>query len=433
MPTSTTGVVILSPGQWFAEIAGVPLLQRMLLSGRMVGVRRWIILAQDGGQLVHSSLATASRLRDLTWQVYDVPSTAPATLVEAVPREEVLVVTMPVVCDHRLLLALQHAAVPTLGVTTAPAPTPADLVVHDGDVVANTAQGAPVYRSTGLLRCAGTLLHQALPDVLTAPTPDTVLLARLMAQTPVHALDVSQRLWCLITEPLATSVAAAERLLLRSLGREGDSVVVRTIDRRLSQALTRRLMRTAITPNQITVLSAAMGLLGALLLAQPWQGWQVLGSLLFLLSTILDGCDGELARLTFQESEFGAKLDLIMDNVVHLFLFPCLALGLYRRESNTLYFVLGGLTLGGILVSIAVYLPYLLRRQKMHSSLARVHERLASRDFAYLLPVLALFDKLHWFLWAATVGSYVFAIAWLVLTMRERRQPEGAGEGETRL
>jgi phosphatidylglycerophosphate synthase len=155
--------------------------------------------------------------------------------------------------------------------------------------------------------------------------------------------------------------------------------------------------------------------------------WQVLGSLLFLCSTIIDGCDGEIARLTFQESAFGAKLDLIMDNIVHLALFPSIALGLYLREHDTLYFVLGGLTLGGILASIAVYLPYLLRRQKMHSTLARLYEHLASRDFAKLLPVLALIDRLQWFLWAAAVGTYLFAGTWLVLAARERRQQGDLG------
>lgn len=426
MPASTTGVIIVSQGQWFAEIAGVPLLQRMLLSGHKAGVRRWIVCVPHGGQMVHSSLATAPKLRHLTWQVYDATDTAAETLREALPHEDVLVVTMPVVFDHRLLLALQDAPAPTLGVTTALAATPADLVVHEGYVVANAAHGAPAYRSTGILRCAGSLLSQLLPEGLAAAAPHTLLLTRLMAQSRVHALDVSQRLWCVISEPLAASVSTAEGQLLRSLGRDGDSSVMRTFDRRLSQALTQRLMRTAITPNQITVLSASIGLVGALLLAQPSPVWPILGSLLFLLSTILDGCDGELARLTFQESEFGAKLDLIMDNVVHLFLFPCLALGLYRREYDTLYFILGGLTFGGILVSMAVYLPYLLQRQKMPHALVRVHEHLASRDFAYLLPVLALFDKLHWFLWAATLGSYTFAVAWCIVTSRARRQPPDA-------
>jgi phosphatidylglycerophosphate synthase len=429
MPPSTTGVIVIAHGKWFAEIAGLPLLHRVLLGGSKAGVRRWIVLVQREAQWVCSSLATAYKLRDIAWQVHDLHATEPGHLAAAFPAEDVLVVTVPAVFDYRVLAELQNVPTPTLCVTTAAAPTPADIIVHDGRIVTGAAQGAPAYRSTGILRCSGTQLGQVLSQVSEefsqSPSPDIVLLTRLLAQTPVRALEVSQRLWLLITEPLDTSVAMAEAQLLRNLGREGDSMLVRMVDRRLSQILTKRLMRTSVTPNQITLGSAAVGLLGAFFLAQPSQVWQVLGSLLFLLSTIMDGCDGEIARLTFQESSFGAKLDLIMDNIVHLVVFPSIALGLYRREYDTLYFVLGGLTLGGILVSIAVYLPYLLRRQKMHSTLARLYEHLASRDFAYLLPVLALIDRLQWFLWATTVGTYLFAGVWVVMTARERRQQHG--------
>jgi phosphatidylglycerophosphate synthase len=426
MPPSSTGVIVLAHGHWFAEIAGVPLLHRVLLSSRKAGVQRWLVLTQHEAQWVHASLATAYKLREVTWQVYDLQATDPGSLVAALPTDDVLVVTSPAVFDHRLLADLQDAVSPTLCVTTAVGTTPTDIVVQDSLVVVSTARGAPAYRSTGILRCSGPLLgqilRQAWPDMCQSPSPHAVLLAGLLAQTAVRALDVSQRLWVPISDPLDTSVASAETQLLRSLGREGDSMLVRVLDRRLSQALTKRLMRTPVTPNQITLVSAAVGLSGAFFLAQPSLVLQLLGSLLFLLSTIIDGCDGEIARLTFQESEFGAKLDVIMDNVVHLFLFPSIALGLYRREYDTLYFVLGGLSLGGILVSMAVYLPYLWRRQKVHSSLARLHEHLASRDFAYLLPVLALVDKLQWFLWATTIGTYLFAAAWVVLAVRERRQ-----------
>jgi len=426
MPLSTTGVIILSPGPWFAEIAGILLLHRVLLSGRRAGVRRWLVLAQHEAQWVHGSLATAYRLREVAWQVYDLQATDPGTLAAALPADDVLLVTAPAAFDQRLLIDLQEAASPTLCVTRAEGTAPADVVVQDNLVVATGARGAPAYRTTGILRCSGPLLgqiwRQTWPAVGQSSSPEAVLLADLLAEAPVRALDVSRRLWVPIREPLDASVAAAETQILRSLGREGDSVLVRVVDRRLSQAITRHLVRTPVTPNQITLVSAAIGLSGAFFLAQPAWLWQVLGSLLFLLSTIVDGCDGELARLTFQESEFGAKLDVLMDNVVHLFVFPSIALGLYRREYDTLYFVLGGLALGGILVSMAVYLPYLWRRQRVHSGLARLHEHLASRDFAYILPVLALFDKLEWFLWATTIGTYLFAGAWVVIAMRARQQ-----------
>ena len=429
MPPSSTGVIVLAHGQWFAEIAGVPLLHRVLLSSRKAGVRRWLVLTQHEAQWVQASLTTAYKLREVAWQVYELHTTDPGSLVAALPADDVLVVTSPAVFDHRLFADLQEAVSPTLCVTTAAGPTPADIVVQDGLVVVSTTRGAPAYRSTGIVRCSGPalgqLLRQAWPQMCQAPSPPAVLLTGFLGKTTVRALDVSRRLWVPITDPLDTSVTSAETQLLRSLGREGDSALVRALDRRLSQALTRRLMRTPVTPNKLTLLSAAIGLSGAFFLAQPSLLLQVLGSLLFLLSTIVDGCDGEIARLTFQESEFGAKLDVIMDNVVHLFLFPSIALGLYRREYDTLYFVLGGLSLGGILISMAVYLPYLWRRQRVHSSLARLHEHLASRDFAYILPVLALVDKLQWFLWATTIGTYLFAAAWVVLAARERRQQQG--------
>ena len=62
-------------------------------------------------------------------------------------------------------------------------------------------------------RALGQMLGQASAEVHQSYAPHTVLLTRLLAQTTVRALDVSRRLWLLITEPLDTSVATAEAQL----------------------------------------------------------------------------------------------------------------------------------------------------------------------------------------------------------------------------
>jgi phosphatidylglycerophosphate synthase len=248
-----------------------------------------------------------------------------------------------------------------------------------------------------------------------------VLLVALLEQTAVHTVDISQHLWIPLAVPSAAHIAAAEYQLLQRLGRHDESPIVSRINRALSRQITRRLMHTSITPNQITVVSAFIGLCGALLLAQPSQLWQVCGGLLFLCSTIIDGCDGEIARLTFQESAFGAKFDIVMDNVVHLFLFPSIAIGLYRQYEAPVYLILGGLAMGGIVLSMIVYMPHRLRPHRVTSAQTRLHDSLASRDFAYILPVLAFVKGLSWFLWATVIGTYLFAIAWLVLAQRARQ------------
>src|SRR5262249_56625939 len=103
--------------------------------------------------------------------------------------------------------------------------------------------------------------------------------------------------------------------------------MARHVERPISLRIARHLASTAITPNQITLLSVGIGLSGALFfLCSQWV-CQTIGALLFLAHSILDGCDGELARLKFQETRFGGVIDYWGDNVVHIGVFACIAIG----------------------------------------------------------------------------------------------------------
>src|SRR5205085_4211542 len=100
-----------------------------------------------------------------------------------------------------------------------------------------------------------------------------------------------------------------ERGLLKALHQPGDGYLAR-FDRRISIALSRLLIRTPIVPNAITALSLLVGLGGAVLLASaPWSV-AVLGAVCLWLSCILDGCDGEVARLKMLTSRWGGRFDI---------------------------------------------------------------------------------------------------------------------------
>ena len=426
MNRARTGVVLIAGEQCFAEVAGIPLIQRILLSGVKAGIQEWILLAWHGAEKLPAMLHTASRLTGVPWQVYDLHHGDAANLAALLPTKEVIAIACTAVFDYRLLDELQQEEGTALCVTAASPPTPDGVTLRDGHVLAQASTTSPAFRSTGILRCSGALLEHVIRlawgELQKTSTPLQTLLPGIIAYTPVRAVDVSQHLWVPLMAPFAASVTAAEEELVRRLGRKGDSLIVRMLNRRISQALTKRLVHTAVTPNQITLFSAALGLGGAFLLAQAIDVLQIMGSLLFLCSTIIDGCDGEVARLTFQESDFGGKLDIMMDNVVHLFLFPGIAFGLYRENGEPIALVLGALTLGGVLISLVAYLPTLWRPSGERRAHTRLHESLASRDFAYLLLILAFFDRIEWFLWTAAVGTYVFAATWLVVSYFQRRR-----------
>jgi phosphatidylglycerophosphate synthase len=224
------------------------------------------------------------------------------------------------------------------------------------------------------------------------------------------------------------SIARAEALLCSQLWADSaasDGPLAHYVDRRLSLRISRWLVRhTQLRPNHITVIGTCVGLLAATLfgLGTYWSG--VAGALLFLCATIIDGCDGEVARLKFQESPFGQKFDVITDNVVHIAIFVGLGIGLYHQSPNGHYLLLMGILLGGFACATVVTYFFLVRRPgfansgatpvswrgKLRQRLLRGFEALMNRDFAYLLLVLALVDRLYWFMWCSAFGTYLFTI-----------------------
>lgn len=212
----------------------------------------------------------------------------------------------------------------------------------------------------------------------------------------------------------APSRRDAEQALYDRLGRMGDGWFTRVVDRRFSRFLTRRLLPTGISPNQVSIISILIGIIGGCCFATGRPGIAALGALLFLASTIIDGCDGEIARLTFRESAFGARLDILGDNLVHLFLFGGIASGLYRRSADPAIAALGLGLVVGVLFAMATAYSCIVRREPSVAQ-KTLYEAFASREFAYLLVVLTLIGRLDWFLWLSAFGTYAFAIGLLFL------------------
>lgn len=227
-------------------------------------------------------------------------------------------------------------------------------------------------------------------------------------------------------------VGLAERRLLSGLVKDTDGFMARHFERRISLQIVRRLASTAVTPNQITVFSVAVGLLGAPFFLSALWPWQTVGAVLFLAHSILDGCDGELARLKFQESRFGGVIDYWGDNVVHIVVFAFMAVGWSLAVAAPWPLLLGVAAALGNLGS-AWFVYWRMMREKadggpLFTSVSRVpDERLARlldaasrRDFIYLVVILALFGKSSWFLILASVGAPIFFFLLIFLAIRER-------------
>ncbi|HEX4046250.1 MAG TPA: CDP-alcohol phosphatidyltransferase family protein [Elusimicrobiota bacterium] len=229
-----------------------------------------------------------------------------------------------------------------------------------------------------------------------------------------------------------------------------DGFMARHFDRHISLAVSRRLLDTGTTPNTMTVLSTVIGLIGAAFFLGADRASYIPGALLVWLHSVLDGCDGELARVRFQESAFGSDLDFWGDNLVHLALFSCLGYGFWRTGNGAHTLVLAAVADLGVLASATTAWRHRRRRRAaspvpapeagvteeapgdgFEHKLSRLENALAQRDFIYLLVLLALVDCVYEFLWAAAIGGLLYFGIMLYLRRvnehEQARQPHHAG------
>lgn len=211
----------------------------------------------------------------------------------------------------------------------------------------------------------------------------------------------------------AASAAEAERKLWAALTSTADGWVDRFFNRPLGRPLSKLLVRTRLSPNQVSLISILIGLVSAWFFA---QGNFLAGALIFQLCAIIDCVDGDLARALFKQSRLGKWLDLGGDQVVHFSVFASIGLGVARLDPSVPALALGMSAAIGVLLCFAVIVralrvPAVLRGPHLNKLL----DATANRDFSVLLLALALWGRMDLFLWMAGIGIHVFWIALLTL------------------
>ena len=139
--------------------------------------------------------------------------------------------------------------------------------------------------------------------------------------------------WIDVDDPAAFQ-KAEQALLKRLRDKPNDGPVARYLNRPLSVWISRYLVQRNVTPNQISLFSFLCSLLAAGLFALGGYFALFLGGVLAQFASIIDGCDGEVARLKYQSSDFGGWFDAVLDRYADAFLLFGLTWHLLAVEVN---------------------------------------------------------------------------------------------------
>jgi phosphatidylglycerophosphate synthase len=151
----------------------------------------------------------------------------------------------------------------------------------------------------------------------------------------------------------------AEQKLDKWLVKPTDGVLAR-MNRKVSIPISRQLIKFPITPNMVSLFTLGVGFLAGTFFALGGRRNMLLGAILSVFASILDGSDGEVARLTLQDSAFGCWLETVCDYLYYVFIFAGMTIGLLGR--GPIYMVWGTMLFFG---AVASFLTTALQRRRM--------------------------------------------------------------------
>jgi len=402
----------------FDRIAGLPIAERAMRAAFKAGYARVMIVAEDD---------VAARLRRIASRVSgEIRIVSPgewrAAITGLAGSEVVTVMGAGTVVSPALL---EDAA----------------LRGTEGDEAVDVPAGA-AWPVSGVLRMTAAAaadlaavsraLHARLEAPQEMPAGEEVSCGR--ARLALRARD-------------AAELAAGERAMRASVIKSTDNKVARW-NRKMSLPVSIALIRTPLTANQFSIALVAVGFYAGWLYSLGTYGSMVLASVLGLAASIADGCDGEIARLKYQESALGCWIETVGDYSYYIAIFIGMTMGVARWTGMPVVsYWLGGFALGGTLLSFAllIYLRSAATGGRPEQWGALGKERfnsdpslwtravwkvmmVATRSFMpYFILGLAVLGLMPLVLLLAAVGANVF---WISLVAKMRVLTGGPENGD---
>jgi CDP-L-myo-inositol myo-inositolphosphotransferase len=171
----------------------------------------------------------------------------------------------------------------------------------------------------------------------------------LASKGKMRYFDIKKRFWIDIDN--CKSLKQAKKIISKSLVKKNDGPISKILNRKISLRISSYLVKTNINPNFITVITFLVSLLSAFFFSIGHYYYTLIGGLLAQFSSIIDGCDGEIARLKFKQSNYGAWFDSVLDRYADAFILFGMTYGYFALNSNYFIWPLSFIALTGSFIN----------------------------------------------------------------------------------
>jgi CDP-L-myo-inositol myo-inositolphosphotransferase len=311
------------------SLLGVHLIERVILTAKKSGINDFYVVTGYNGDRVRGHLEYLSERRGINVTIIQNDEWEKDNGVSVLKAKECINETfILLMCDHifdesilanlknekmaagEVILAVDHAVDNNDRVDLVDA---TKVLVDKTNRILEIDKSLDHYNAfdTGIFLCSpkifSALEESARNGDCTLSGGIKIMAAKGMART----IDIKGAYWVDVDDK--QMFKKAEKTLWATLKKPSDGPISRFVNRPISTRITRHLLKTNIRPNHISFFSFLLAALGTCFFLLGNYINLVIGAFLVQTSSVVDGTDGEIARLKFQETEFGAWLDAVLD------------------------------------------------------------------------------------------------------------------------
>jgi phosphatidylglycerophosphate synthase len=329
----------------------LPQIKRLIITAQRAGIKYFTIITEKDDSSLKELLSGDKRIAsDVNWH----PLGSEITL-DSVPSLilQSNLITTPKALSNFMATECVHNEITVL----------AD-VSDDAWVKSGSGNVADVFSSggkaVGAFIAEGKLLEKSIMDSMSIRS----LVRELISRDRVKLSRFSDSYWMRLTSD-EDSAKKAEDLIFAHVGKTATGWISRNINSKVSLPTSRLLVKTPLTPNMISILINIIGMFCGVFYAIGHPVW---GALCMQAATILDRCDGEVARVKLMETQRGQWVDTISDQVTVLSFILGVPIGYYYITKNPVAIILGAINLS-IFIFFVIWSFYFLKKYTNSGSL----------------------------------------------------------------
>jgi len=413
-------------------VLGLTLLERAILSCKEVGVEKiYVVIGYRASKMISNLRALEQKL-SVSIQPVENPDwkkgngSSALSVASYISRSFFLLM-----CDHLFdpaILRLLHTA----GTNTTDCLLAVDRhaervfdlddatkVELDRDIIIGIGKEKASFDAvdTGLFLCQPSLFDAL--DVARSRGQHSLSagLVELIRSREFRAVTIGERFWFDVDTP--KSLGRAKKALLQNLSKpDDDGFISHYINRPVSRQISRMLVHSPISPNGISLMSFVIGIIGACMFSLSGYVWTIVAGLVIQLASIVDGCDGEVARLRLQSSNFGGWFDTILDRYADTMVVAGVSFGYWLAHPHFAIWLGAIFALTGFIMASYTKKEFVIRYQSKPPG--GVLGKLIKRDLRIFIIMLGAFANMSYeFMLLVGLLSHI-GVGWMLLNGYKR-------------